>query len=152
LDQARANLAQAQGQLSKAESQLLEAKAEVLQAEANQGKAQLDVNRYTPLAREKAITAQELDNAIQANLAAKAQVKASRANVETAKANIVAAKASIEAAKAAVRTAQLNLGFTRITSPIDGIAGLATAQVGDLVGASTQSLTTVSKVDPIKAY
>lgn len=152
LDQARGELARAQGQLAQANSQLLQAKAQLVQAEANQGKTQLDVDRYTPLAKEKAITDQELDNAVQANIAAKAQVEAAKAGVETAKAAIVAANASVKAASAAVATAELNLGFTRITSPIDGIAGIAQAQVGDLVGPSSETLTTVSTVDPIKAY
>lgn len=152
LDQARAREAEAEGQLAQANSQLSEANAQVLQAEANQGKAQLDVNRYTPLAREKAVTDQELDNAVQANLAAKAAVEAAKAKVETARAAITAAKAAIEAAKATAATAQLNLGFTRIVSPINGVAGLAQAQVGNLVGASGNALTTVSTVDPIKVY
>ena len=79
LDQAKARLAEAEGQLAQANRQLSQAKAQLAQAEANQGKTQLDVNRYTPLAKEKAITEQELDNAVQANLAAKAQVKAASA-------------------------------------------------------------------------
>ncbi len=152
VDQAAARLSQAEGQLAQANGQLLAAEAQVLLAKANQGKAELDVNRYTPLAKEKAITDQEMDNAVQADLAAKAQVKAAEAGVETANAAIQAAKAAIEAAKAEQSMAQLNLGFTRIVSPIDGVAGLATAQVGDLVSPSGPSLTTVSTVDPIKSY
>jgi membrane fusion protein (multidrug efflux system) len=123
LDQAKAQRANAEGQLA--------------QAEANQVKAQLDVNRYTPLAKEQAVTQQDLDNAIQANVAAQAQVRA--------------AKAQIDAAKAQVDAAQLNLGFTKIVSQIDGIAGIAQAQIGDLVGPITL-LTTVSTLDPIKVY
>jgi RND family efflux transporter MFP subunit len=123
LDQAKAQRANAEGQLA--------------QAEANQVKAQLDVNRDTPLAKEQAVTQQDLDNAIQANVAAQAQVRA--------------AKAQIDAAKAQVDAAQLNLGFTRIASQIDGIAGIAQAQIGDLVG-PTSLLTTVSTLDPIKVY
>jgi membrane fusion protein (multidrug efflux system) len=95
------------------------------------------VNRYTPLAKEQAVTQQDLDNAIQANVAAQAQVRA--------------AKAQIDAAKAQVDAAQLNLGFTKIVSQIDGIAGIAQAQIGDLVGPITL-LTTVSTLDPIKVY
>jgi RND family efflux transporter MFP subunit len=127
-----------QAVLDQAKGQLAQANAQELQAEANQGKTQLDVNRYTPLAKARAITEQDLDNAVQANLAAKAQV--------------AAANAAIVAAKAAVETAELNLGFTNIRSPIDGIAGLALTQVGSLVNAGSTSLTTVSTVDPIKAY
>src|SRR6266851_3123486 len=124
LDQAKGELAKAQGQLAQAQGQLAQAQGQLAQANANQGKTQLDVDRFTPLAKAQAITAQELDNAVQSNLAAKAQV-------ETAKAAIVAAKAAVEAAKAVVATATLNLGFTRILSPIDGITGIAKVQVGD---------------------
>lgn len=123
LDQAKAQLANAEGQLA--------------QAEANQVKAQLDVNRYTPLAKEQAISQQDLDNAVQGNVAAQAQVRA--------------AKAQIDAARAQVDAAQLNLSFTRIVSLIDGIVGVAQAQIGDLVG-PTSLLTTVSTLDPIKVY
>jgi len=152
LDQAKGELAKAQGQLVQANAQLIQANAQVAQAEANQGKTQLDVNRYTPLAQAQAISAQDLDNAVQNNLAAKAQVAAAKAGIDTAKAAIVAAKAVVEAAKAVVATAALNLGFTTILAPIDGIAGIATAQVGDLVGPSSGTLTTVSTLDPIKVY
>lgn len=152
LDQAKSRVAEAEGQLAQANGQLLQARAQVVQAQADQGKAQLDVNRLTPLAKERAVTEQELDNALQANLAAKAKVEAMQAGVETANASITAAKATIEAAKAGVATAQLNLSFTKITSPINGVAGLAQAQVGNLVGPGTSNLTTVSTVDPIKAY
>ena len=152
LNQSKGELAKAQAQLTQADGQLLQAQAQLAQSEANQGKTQLDVDRYTPLAREKAITDQELDNAVQVNLAAKAQVKASSAGVETAKAAIVAAKAAVAAAEAAVETAELNLGFTKVTSLIDGIAGIAQAQVGNLVSPTSGPLTTVSTVDPIKVY
>jgi RND family efflux transporter MFP subunit len=152
LDQAKGDLARAQGQLAQAESQLVQANAQLAQAKANQVKAQLDVNRYTPLAKEKAVTEQDLDNAVQANLAAKALVEAANAGIETAKAAIQAAKAQVQTSQAAVQTAQLNLGFTKITSLIDGVAGIARAQVGDLVSPSAQALTTVSTLDPIKVY
>jgi RND family efflux transporter MFP subunit len=152
LDQANGDLAKAESQLSQAEAQLLQANAQLAQAEANQGKTQLDADRYVSLAKEKAVTTQELDNAVQGNLAAKALVKAANGGVESAKAAILSAKAQIKAAKAAVQTAQLNVGFTKITSLIDGVAGIARAQVGDLVGPAGQPLTTVSTVDPIKVY
>ncbi len=126
----QAALDQAKGQLANAESQLATARA-------NQVKAQNDVTRYTPLAKEQAIPQQDLDNAVQANEAAKAQVEAARAGVE--------------AAKAKVASAQLDLGFTKVVSLIDGIAGIAQAQIGDLVSQSTL-LTTVSTVNPIKVY
>src|SRR5215471_1898492 len=117
--------------------QLANAEGLLASAQANQVKAQNDVNRYTPLAKEQAIPQQDLDTAIQVNLAAKAQVEA--------------AKAQIEAAKAQVATAQLNLGWTKVVSLIDGVAGIAQGQLGDLVTPSTL-LTTVSTVDPIKIY
>ena len=64
----------------------------------------------------------------------------------------LAANAAVTVAKAAVQQAQLNLGFTRILSPIEGIPGIAKAQIGDLVGPLTGELTTVSTLDPIKVY
>jgi RND family efflux transporter MFP subunit len=152
LVQAKGQLAQVEGQLAQANSGFLQAKAQLAQSEANQGKAQMDVNRYRPLAREKAITQEEMDNAVQANLAAKAQSEASRAAVETARAQIDAAKAAVEATRGVLKTAELNLSFTKIVSPIDGVAGIAAAQVGDLVNPSAAALTTVSTVDPIKVY
>src|SRR5262249_47849998 len=152
LDQARGELAKAEGQVTQANGQLSQAGAQLTQAEANQRKTQLDVERYTPLAKQKAITDQDFDNAVQSNLAALAQVKVAGAGVDTAKAAIVAARAGVEAARAAVATAELNLGFTKITSPIDGIAGIAQAQVGNLINSSSGALTTISTVDPIKVY
>jgi membrane fusion protein (multidrug efflux system) len=117
--------------------QLANAEGLLASAQANQVKTQNDVNRYAPLAKEQAIPQQDLDTAIQVNLGAKAQVDA--------------AKAQIEAAKGQLASAQLNLGFTRVLSLIDGVAGIAQAQIGDLVTPSTL-LTTVSTVDPIKIY
>jgi membrane fusion protein (multidrug efflux system) len=152
LDQAKATLAQGEGRLAEANGQLLEAQAQVLRSEANQGRTQLDVNRYTPLAKAGGVTEQDLDNAVQSNLAAKAEVEAAKAKVETGKASIVSAKAAVAAGKAAVVTAELNLGFTKIVSPIAGIAGVANAQIGNLVNAGGDRLTTVSTMDPIKVY
>jgi membrane fusion protein, multidrug efflux system len=96
------------------------------------------VERYTPLAKEQAASQQDLDNANQNDLAAKATV--------------ATAKAQIQTAAAAVETAKLNLGFTQIKSPVDGIADVAKAQVGDLVSTSSGSLTVVSTLDPIRDY
>jgi RND family efflux transporter MFP subunit len=166
LGQATAQLEQAQANLAQANSQLLQAQAQLSQSGANQRKAQLDVDKFTPLAEQKAVTQQDLDNAVQTNLAAKAQIEASKAGVETAKAQvkantaavgtakavIVSAQAQVQSSQAAVKTAELNLGFTKITSPVDGIAGIAQAQVGDLVNPTSGILTTVSKVDPIRVY
>jgi len=108
-----------------------QAKGLLAQAEARLGKTELDVNRYAPLLKDKAISQEEYDDAVQANLEA---------------------KAAVVAAKAQVEQADVNLGFTRIVSPIDGIASIANGQIGDLVGPTSGELTTVSTVDPIKAY
>jgi membrane fusion protein (multidrug efflux system) len=166
LNQAKGDLArveslveQAVTQLAQAEAQLGQANSQLMQAEANQRQTQLNVNKYGPLLEQKAVTQQDFDNADQANNAAKAQVdvaksqiKAAAAAVGTAKSAIVAAKAQVQSSQAAVKTAELNLGFTRIFSPIDGIVGIALAQVGDLVNPTSGILTTVSTVDPIKVY
>ena len=151
LDQAQGQLSQANGQLAQAKAQLVQSQAQVAQAQANQRRTQLDVDRYTPLAKQHAITQQDLDNATQNNLSSQAQVEAAKAQVETAKAQIQAADAAVEAAKAAVEAARVNLGFTRLTSPIDGIAGQAQVQIGNLVGPDSGPITTVSTLEPIKA-
>jgi membrane fusion protein (multidrug efflux system) len=109
---------------------LEQTKGQLAQAEAQLGKTTLDVARDTPLAQQSAIPQAQLDNDIQANAAAKAIVSANKAQVEQA---------------------QLNLSFTSVRSLVDGIAGLAKGQIGDLVGPTTV-LTTVSQVNPIKAY
>ena len=166
LSQAKGDLAKAESQvqqavtqLDQAEAQLAQMKSQLVQAEANQRKTQLDVNKYGPLLDQKAVTQQDFDNAYQVNDAAKAQVdvaksqiKSAGAAVETAKAAILAAKAQVQSSQAAVKTAELNLGFTKIFSPIDGIVGIALAQVGDLVNPTSGILTTISTVDPIKVY
>jgi len=151
VDQAEGQLAQATGQVAQAQAQLVQAQAQLASAEANQHRAQLDLEKYAPLAKEQAVTQQDLDNATQNNLAAVAQVKASQANVETAKAQIQAAQAGVQAARAAVENAKYNLGFTRLASPIDGVAGMAASQVGTLVGPASMPVTTVSTLDPIRA-
>ena len=125
-----------QAALDQATGNLTQSKADLQKAEAQLGKTQLDVDRYTPLAKQGAISQQELDDAVQANLAAKGQV--------------AAAKAAIEAATAAQETARLNLGYATIVSPVDGVAGISSAQVGDFVGpTSPNPLTTVSTINPI---
>jgi RND family efflux transporter MFP subunit len=141
----RAALDQARGQLDQAQAQLLQDEAQLATAEANQLKSQLDVEKYAPLAKVDAVSQQDLDNATQTNLANKAQVK-------VAEAAIASAHAQIHASQAAVETAGINLNFTSIVSPIDGIAGVAQAQVGDLVSTSSGVLTIVSTVDPIRDY
>ena len=112
------------------EAALQQSKGQLAQAEAQLGKTQLDVARDAPLARESAIPQAQLDNDVQANEAARAMVAAAKAQVEQA---------------------ELNLSFTKVRSLVNGVAGLAKGQIGDLVGPATV-LTTVSQVEPIKAY
>src|SRR5216110_2916585 len=112
------------------EAALAQAKGTLAKDQANQVKGDADEKRALDLFKKKVISDQERDTAI-------AAAGSSRANVE--------------ADEAAVEQAQLNLGYTKITAPIDGVAGFAIAQVGDLVGPSTGPLTTVSQIDPIKA-
>ena len=141
----QASLDQAKGQLAQAQAQLGQYEAQLATAQANEFKSQLDVEKYGPLAKADAVSKQDLDNAVQTNLANKAQVQA-------ANAAIGAAKAQIQANQAAVETATINLDFTRIVSPIDGVVGIAQAQVGDLVSPGSGILTTISTLDPIRDY
>ena len=127
-----------QAAVDQAQGQLAQSKATLANAQAVQGRTELDVNRYTPLAREQAASQQDLDNAIQNNLAA-------QATVETA-------KAQIRTYEAALETANINLDFTRLIAPIDGIAGQAQLQVGALVSPSSVPVTSVSTLDPVKVY
>src|SRR6202166_3376149 len=106
------------------------AKGDLAQAQAQLGKSNLDVERDTPLAEARAIAKSQLDNEIQAKLGA---------------------QALIESDKAAVEQAELNLEWTKVTSLVDGIAGIAQIQIGNLVG-SNSILTSVSQLEPIKAY
>jgi RND family efflux transporter MFP subunit len=150
VNRAEGQLAQANGQLGQSKAQLLQAQAQLVSAEAGQQRTQLDVDKYVPLAKQQAVTQQELDNSLQNNLSSKAQVEAAKAQVETSKAQIQASIAAVEAAQAAVETEKLNLGFTRLVSPIDGIAGVAQIQIGNLVSPTANAVTTVSTLDPIK--
>jgi membrane fusion protein (multidrug efflux system) len=109
---------------------LEQANAQLAQAQAQLAKTAMDVDRDTPLAKERAIAQSQLDNDIQANRAANAAVKATEAQVEQA---------------------QLNLEFTDVKSLVDGIAGIAQVQIGNLVTPTTV-LTSVSQINPIKAY
>ena len=150
LAQAQGQLAQAKGQLAQAKAQLAQSQAQLEQSMASQKRTQLDVDKYTPLAIQKAVTQQDLDNSVQNNVAAKAQIEASKAGVETAKAQIEASTAAVESAEAAVDAARVNTDFTHLVSPIDGVAGQAQVQVGNLVTPSSGVITTVSTLDPIK--
>jgi RND family efflux transporter MFP subunit len=127
-----------QAALDQAQGQLAQAKAMLANAEAVQGRTQLDVNRYTPLAKEEAASQQDLDNSVQNNLAAKATVETDQAQIKTY--------------EAAVETAKINLDFTHLIAPIDGIAGEAQLQVGALVSPGSGPVTTVSTVNPIRVF
>src|SRR5260370_8129324 len=98
----------------------------------------LNVNKYAPLVKDQAATQQDHDNAVQTNVAAKATV--------------LNTKAAIQAAEAAVKTAQINLDFTRLIAPIDGIAGQAQLQVGALLNPSSSAITPLSTVDPSNTF
>jgi RND family efflux transporter MFP subunit len=106
------------------------AKGELAQAEAQLAKSTIDVERDTPLVAQKAVPKEKLDNEIQGKRAA---------------------EAAVQRAKAAVERAELDLGWTKVTSLVDGIAGICEVQMGNLVGPSVR-LTSVSQVDPIKVY
>lgn len=112
------------------EAAFAQAKAAFLQADASAKQAEMNAQRAADLFQRKVSSEQERDNAVQSAAAARAQA---------------------EAQQAAVEQAQLNLDYTTIHAPVDGIAGLVRVQVGDLISAGTV-LTTVTKVDPVKAY
>ena len=115
---------------SKFRTALDQAQGDLAKAEAQFLKTKQDVERDTPLAKQGAVSKKELDDSIQFH---------------------AAAKGNVAAAKAAVEQAKLNLGWTRITAPIDGVVGIAKAQLGDLIDANSE-LTSMSTVDPIKVY
>jgi RND family efflux transporter MFP subunit len=106
------------------------AKGDLAQAQAQLGKSTLDVERDTPLAEARAIAKSQLDNEVQAKLGS---------------------QAAVESGLAAVEQAALNLEWTKVTSLVDGIAGIAQVQIGNLVGPNS-ILTSVSQVEPIKAF
>lgn len=153
LEQAQGSLEQAKGSLGQALSQVEQAKAEVARREANHVTAKAELSRVKPLAEKNAVSQKDLDDSTGRELAARASVEEAKAGVETAKAAVESAKAAIAAATANVEKAKLDLSFTRITSPIEGVAGIAKTQLGNLVGPNDQvELTTVSQLDPIKVY
>ena len=123
--------------LDRAEAQVKQAQGQLAQAKAQQGLAQINLTRDTPLAQARAIAQSQLDNETQ--------------QAEQADAAVATAEAAESAAEAALTTAKLNLGFTEVRSLVSGVAGQASMQVGNLV--SPQSvLTSVSQLDPIKVY
>jgi membrane fusion protein (multidrug efflux system) len=123
--------------VDQAEAQMKQAKGQLAQAEAQQGLAQINLKRDTPLAQARAIAQSQLDNENQ--------------QAAQADAAVVAADAAVSAAEAALTTAKLNLDFTHVRSLVGGVAGQAMTQVGNLVGPESL-LTSVSQLDPIKVY
>jgi RND family efflux transporter MFP subunit len=148
VEQAGAQLLQTESQLEQAKAQVAQAEADVARAEANQKKTELDVARDTPLAERGSISQQELDNAVQANLANLASLKAARASLANAQAGVPRTQADIAQARAVLDNARLNHSWAKVFSPVTGIAGIKSANLGDLISTSTV-LTTVSQVDPI---
>jgi membrane fusion protein (multidrug efflux system) len=158
VESARAQLAKAQADLTRARDTSIvdRARAQVDVRKAELGKAQQDVNRYRPLAEARAIPQQDLDTSL-------AQEKVTVANVEAANAalrdsqlvqrtEIQVAEAAVQSAKASISQAELNLGYTTVQSPINGIIGRIQVDRGNLVGKSEPTLlATVSAVDPIYA-
>jgi membrane fusion protein (multidrug efflux system) len=151
LDQAKGQLAQSQSQVVQARAQLSQAQAQLAQAQAQLELAAINVARDTPLAREHAISQSTLDTEVKTQQADKAAEDNQQAAVASAEAGIVTAQAAVVSSQAAVETAELNLGFTKVRSLIDGIAGQATVQVGNLVSTSSV-LTAVSQLQPIKVF
>jgi membrane fusion protein, multidrug efflux system len=126
-----------QALVDQAKGQLAQAKGQVGQADAALRLATINVARDRPLASARAIAQSQLDTDVQ--------------NESQAQATLKSAQATVQAQEANVETAELNLGFTQVRSLVDGIAGIATAQIGNLVGPTTV-LTSVSQVNPIKVY
>jgi membrane fusion protein (multidrug efflux system) len=150
VDQANAQLSVADAELTQAKADVDAAKAEIDRAEASQLKTELDVKRYTPLAVDGTVSQQELDDAVQSNLANLASVAAAKGKYDRSKAAVTAAMAQIGVARSSLNAAELNLGFTQVKSPVNGIAGIHAANIGDLVGTDQRTLLTiVSQIDPI---
>jgi membrane fusion protein, multidrug efflux system len=156
LESARAQLAKAQADLTRArdDSVVDRARAQLEERKADLGKARQDVNRYRPLAAAQAIPQEDLDTAVARDKQAEAAVDAAAANLkDTAvvqRTQLQLAEAALQAARASLVQAELNLGYTTVRSPIDGIVGKVQVDRGNLVGKSEPTLlATVSAVDPI---
>jgi len=153
LNQAEAAEQEAVAGLARAEASLEQSKADVAKQEALWVSAKANYDRYKELVGRGAVARKELDDSQGAEGATNASVAAAKANVTAAQAAISVQKAAIAATRAAAEKARVDLGFTKIVAPVSGIAGIAKAQIGDLVGpGSKEELTTVSTVDPIKIY
>jgi membrane fusion protein (multidrug efflux system) len=159
-----ADLQNARAQLAKAKAELVfamdkvtvdVAKAKVDQAKAQLGKADLDVNRLTPLAKEKAVPQQDLDNALVEQQVGKSNVDASQATYENVvlnqKVTVDQATAAVSAGESAVKNAELNVSYCTITAPMDGLIGQRLVSIGNLVGRGEPTLlATISALDPVR--
>jgi membrane fusion protein, multidrug efflux system len=157
LQTAKAQLAKARADLEFAKSKVTVdiAQANVDQAKAELGKADLDVNRLAPLAKENAVPQQDLDNALVAQVVGKSNVQASRASYENVvlnqKVTTDQAQAAVLAGEAAVKNAELDLSYCTITAPMDGLIGQRLVSVGNLVGRGEPTLlATLSALDPLR--
>jgi len=147
---AAARVEAAKAQLTEAKAEVQQAKDEIDRAKADQMKTELDVKRFMPLVSDGTISQRELDDAIQANLANKASVAAAFDHHDRAVAKVAKAQANVAVAESAYDKAKLELGFTRVAAPVDGVAGIRMANIGDLVGANPPTLlTTVAQINPI---
>ncbi len=158
LESARAQLAKAQADLTRARDTSIvdRARAQVDVRKAELGKAQQDVNRYRPLAEARAIPQQDLDTSLSQEKVASANIEAADAALRDSqlvqRTQIQLAEAGVQSAKASMIQAELNLGYTTVQSPINGIIGRIQVDRGNLVGKSEPTLlATVSAVDPIYA-
>jgi membrane fusion protein (multidrug efflux system) len=156
VQKARGDVAQSEANLEFAKKQvaLIQAQANLAQAKANLVKAEQDVNRLQPLVKDEAAAKQDLDNAVAALEANKANVNALTASVEQTRlqtrTSIDSAVAQLESNKALLRTAELNLGYATIEAPIAGRIGDSLIEVGGLVSKTSSSpLTTIVPLDPI---
>jgi membrane fusion protein, multidrug efflux system len=154
---AKAQVAKAQADLEFAKENVVveTAKARLDSAKAQLGKADLDVNRLSPLAKEKAVPQQDLDNALVAQQVARANLDASQANYDTTvltqKVTVDQATAAVSAAEASLKNAELNLSYCTITAPMDGLIGQRLVSPGNLVGRGEPTLlATISALDPLR--
>ena len=157
LQTAKAQLAKARADLEFAKDKVTVdmAQAKVDQAKAEMGKADLDVNRLAPLAKENAVPQQDLDNALVAQVVGKSNVQASRASYDNVvlnqKVTTDQAQAAVMAGEAAVKNAELDLSYCTITAPMDGLIGQRMVSVGNLVGRGEPTLlATLSALDPLR--
>ncbi len=152
LDAARASMSQAKSQVSRAEAGLSESKAQLLQTDAQVELADARVKRARKLNQSSAISPEEVDQREAEFLQAKADKEASLAAIRSAAASIKTAAAAVQAAGAMIKTAELDLEYSRITSPVSGRISREYVSEGNLISGGTTTptlLTTITSMDPI---